>query len=84
MAVAPSRLGTFMGPRPLPGSLEALTLAPWICRSYGTHTGDDGSLSDLPNKPPYRCIKCWLDDRKRRGKFRRQNYTERKKSRRPL
>ncbi|XP_059661171.1 uncharacterized protein LOC132307423 isoform X2 [Cornus florida] len=79
MAVAPSQLGTFTGPKPLPGSLEALTLAPWICRSYGTHTGDDGSLSDLPNKPPYRCIKCWLDDRKRRGKFRRQNYTERKK-----
>ncbi|XP_059668532.1 homeobox-leucine zipper protein HOX32-like isoform X2 [Cornus florida] len=39
MAIAPSRLSTHMGPKPLPGSPEALTLARWICRSYRIHTG---------------------------------------------
>lgn len=34
MAISPSRLSSHMGPKPLPGSPEALTLARWICRSY--------------------------------------------------
>lgn len=34
MAIAPSRLSSHMGLKPLPGSPEALTLARWICRSY--------------------------------------------------
>lgn len=34
MAIAPSRLGAQIGPKSLPGSPEALTLARWICRSY--------------------------------------------------
>lgn len=34
MAIAPSRLGSQLGPKPLPQSPEALTLAQWICRSY--------------------------------------------------
>ena len=34
MAIAPSRLNSHMGLKPLPGSPEALTLARWICRSY--------------------------------------------------
>lgn len=34
MAIAPSRLSTQLGPKSLPGSPEALTLARWICRSY--------------------------------------------------
>jgi homeobox-leucine zipper protein len=34
MAISPSRLGSQMGPKSLPGSPEALTLARWICRSY--------------------------------------------------
>lgn len=34
MAIAPSRLSSNMGLKPLPGSPEALTLARWICRSY--------------------------------------------------
>lgn len=34
MAIAPSRLSTQLGPKPLPQSPEALTLAQWICRSY--------------------------------------------------
>ncbi|KAK9268159.1 hypothetical protein L1049_010601 [Liquidambar formosana] len=41
MAIAPSRLSSHMGPNPLPGSPEALTLARWICRSYRIHTGGD-------------------------------------------
>ncbi|XP_058071585.1 homeobox-leucine zipper protein HOX32 [Magnolia sinica] len=39
MAIAPSRLGSHMGPKPPPGTPEALTLARWICRSYRFHTG---------------------------------------------
>lgn len=34
MAIAPSRVSTQMGPKPLPGSPEAVTLVRWICRSY--------------------------------------------------
>ena len=34
MAIAPSRLGSHVGPKPLPGSPEALALARWIFRSY--------------------------------------------------
>ncbi|KAL5771870.1 hypothetical protein ACOSP7_011479 [Xanthoceras sorbifolium] len=41
MAIAPSRLSSHVGPKPLPGSPEALTLARWICRSYRIHTGGD-------------------------------------------
>ncbi|XP_057433102.1 homeobox-leucine zipper protein ATHB-14-like [Lotus japonicus] len=41
MAIAPSRLSTQMGPKPLPGSPEAVTLVRWICRSYRIHTGAD-------------------------------------------
>ncbi|GAB2214033.1 hypothetical protein Drorol1_Dr00018365 [Drosera rotundifolia] len=39
MAIAPNRLSSFDGPKSLPGSPEALTLARWICRSYRVHTG---------------------------------------------
>ncbi|MED6135065.1 Homeobox-leucine zipper protein ATHB-14 [Stylosanthes scabra] len=41
MAIAPSRVGTQLGPKSLPGSPEALTLARWISRSYRIHTGSD-------------------------------------------
>ncbi|KAK2991251.1 hypothetical protein RJ640_018008 [Escallonia rubra] len=41
MAIAPSRLSSQLGPKPLPGSPEALTLARWICSSYRIHTGSD-------------------------------------------
>ncbi|KAK6917079.1 Homeobox domain [Dillenia turbinata] len=41
MAIAPSRLGSQLGPKPLPGSPEALTLARWISRSYRIHTGSE-------------------------------------------
>ncbi|TXG48117.1 hypothetical protein EZV62_027411 [Acer yangbiense] len=41
MAIAPSRLSSDVGPKPLPGSPEALTLARWICRSYRIHTGGE-------------------------------------------
>ncbi|GMY38079.1 homeobox-leucine zipper protein ATHB-14-like isoform X1 [Fagus crenata] len=41
MAISPSRLGSQMGPKSLPGSPEALTLARWICRSYRIHTGGE-------------------------------------------
>lgn len=34
MAIAPSQLGSQIGPKSLPGSPEALTLAQWITRSY--------------------------------------------------
>lgn len=34
MAISPSRLGPHAGPKALPGSPEALTLARWISRSY--------------------------------------------------
>ncbi|XP_077253799.1 homeobox-leucine zipper protein HOX32-like [Tasmannia lanceolata] len=39
MAIAPSRLSLHAGPKPPPGSPEAITLARWICRSYRFHTG---------------------------------------------
>lgn len=41
VAIAPSRLSTQMGPKLLPGSPEAVTLARWIWRSYRIHTGED-------------------------------------------
>ncbi|XP_062161229.1 homeobox-leucine zipper protein ATHB-14-like isoform X1 [Alnus glutinosa] len=41
MAISPSRLSSHMGPKSLPGSPEALTLARWICRSYRIHTGGE-------------------------------------------
>ncbi|KAK4254734.1 hypothetical protein QN277_010073 [Acacia crassicarpa] len=41
MAIAPSRLSTQLGPKSLPGSPEALTLARWVCRSYRIHTGGE-------------------------------------------
>ena len=34
MALAPSRLGSHLGPRLPPGTPEALTLARWVCQSY--------------------------------------------------
>lgn len=34
MAISPSQLGCQIGPKSLPGSPEALTLAQWISRSY--------------------------------------------------
>ena len=34
IALAPSRLGSHLGPRLPPGTPEALTLARWICQSY--------------------------------------------------
>eukprot|EP01018_Ginkgo_biloba_P016524 Gb_02083 [translate_table: standard] len=39
MALAPSRQSTLLGPRPPPGTPEALTLAGWICQSYRFHLG---------------------------------------------
>ncbi|XP_068320891.1 homeobox-leucine zipper protein HOX32-like [Pyrus communis] len=41
MAIAPSRLSSQIGPKPLPGSPEAHTLARWIFRSYRIHTGGE-------------------------------------------
>ncbi|CAK9142881.1 unnamed protein product [Ilex paraguariensis] len=41
MAIAPSRLISQLGPKALPGSPEALTLARWISRSYRMHTGQE-------------------------------------------
>ncbi|KAJ8549294.1 hypothetical protein K7X08_033001 [Anisodus acutangulus] len=41
MAIAPSRLGSQLTPKSLPGSPEAITLARWICRSYKVHTGGE-------------------------------------------
>jgi len=41
MALAPSRLNSHVGPRPPPGTPEALTLARWICQSYRLHIGVD-------------------------------------------
>ncbi|XP_044507645.1 homeobox-leucine zipper protein ATHB-14-like [Mangifera indica] len=41
MAIAPSRLSSQVGAKPLPGSPEALTLARWICCSYRIHTGGE-------------------------------------------
>ncbi|XP_018847863.1 homeobox-leucine zipper protein ATHB-14-like isoform X2 [Juglans regia] len=41
MAISPSRLSSHAGPKPLPGSPEALTLAQWICRGYRVHTGGE-------------------------------------------
>eukprot|EP00262_Sarcandra_glabra_P002064 TRINITY_DN12319_c0_g2_i1.p1 TRINITY_DN12319_c0_g2~~TRINITY_DN12319_c0_g2_i1.p1 ORF type:complete len:444 (-),score=58.82 TRINITY_DN12319_c0_g2_i1:136-1467(-) len=39
LAIAPSPLGSHVGPKLLPGSPEALTLARWICQSYSYHLG---------------------------------------------
>ncbi|KAK7302074.1 hypothetical protein RJT34_12953 [Clitoria ternatea] len=39
MVIAPSRLGTQLGPKSLPGLPKALALARWICRNYRIHTG---------------------------------------------
>nr|QOQ51219.1 class III HD-Zip protein [Picea abies] len=39
MALAPSRLGSHLGPRLPPGTPEALTLARWVCQSYRFHLG---------------------------------------------
>ncbi|KGN65925.1 hypothetical protein Csa_023222 [Cucumis sativus] len=39
MAIAPSQLGSQIGPKSLPASPEALTLAQWITRSYRIHSG---------------------------------------------
>ncbi|GMH01417.1 hypothetical protein Nepgr_003256 [Nepenthes gracilis] len=39
LAIAPCRLNSFIGPKSLPGSPEALTLARWISRSYRIQTG---------------------------------------------
>ncbi|XP_071724346.1 homeobox-leucine zipper protein ATHB-14-like isoform X2 [Rutidosis leptorrhynchoides] len=53
MAISPSRLSNSqLGPRSLPGSPEALTLARWISRSYRVHTGGellkaDGQSGDV-------------------------------------
>ncbi|KDP34935.1 hypothetical protein JCGZ_09223 [Jatropha curcas] len=41
MAISPSRLSSQIGPKSLPGSPEAITLAQWISRSYRIHTGGD-------------------------------------------
>ncbi|GFP78815.1 homeobox-leucine zipper protein hox32 [Phtheirospermum japonicum] len=41
MAIAPSRLGSQMVPKPPDGSPEAVTLARWISRSYRLHTRKD-------------------------------------------
>nr|BAQ19376.1 phabulosa [Sarracenia purpurea] len=41
MAIAPSQINPHLGPKPLPVSPEALTLAQWICRSYRSHTGGE-------------------------------------------
>ncbi|XP_057462477.1 homeobox-leucine zipper protein ATHB-14-like [Actinidia eriantha] len=41
MAIAPSPLGSHLGPKPLPASPEAHTLAQWISRSYRIHTGGE-------------------------------------------
>nr|AIV98135.1 class III HD-Zip protein HDZ2 [Cunninghamia lanceolata] len=41
MALAPSRLNPHIGPRPPPGTPEAITLARWICHSYRLHLGVD-------------------------------------------
>ncbi|XP_071711814.1 homeobox-leucine zipper protein REVOLUTA-like [Rutidosis leptorrhynchoides] len=41
MAISPSGLSPCVGPKPSPGSPEALTLAQWICQSYMYHVGAD-------------------------------------------
>ncbi|GAV67248.1 Homeobox domain-containing protein/START domain-containing protein/MEKHLA domain-containing protein [Cephalotus follicularis] len=47
MAIAPSLLSSHMGPKSLPGSPEAVTLAQWICRSYRIHTKGELLRIDL-------------------------------------
>ncbi|XP_077226813.1 homeobox-leucine zipper protein REVOLUTA-like [Tasmannia lanceolata] len=46
LAITPSRLGSHMGPKPPPGSPEALTLTRWICQSYSYHLGVELLTSD--------------------------------------
>ncbi|KAI7746640.1 hypothetical protein M8C21_013284 [Ambrosia artemisiifolia] len=41
MAISPSGLSPCVGPKPSPGSPEAVTLAQWICQSYMYHLGAD-------------------------------------------
>ncbi|PKA62177.1 Homeobox-leucine zipper protein HOX32 [Apostasia shenzhenica] len=41
MAISPSRAGSLVGAKHLPGSPEALTLARWISCSYKFHTGSE-------------------------------------------
>ncbi|XP_076884395.1 homeobox-leucine zipper protein REVOLUTA-like [Bidens hawaiensis] len=41
MAISPSGLSPCVGPKPSPGSPEAITLAQWICQSYTYHLGAD-------------------------------------------
>ncbi|PSS28967.1 Homeobox-leucine zipper protein [Actinidia chinensis var. chinensis] len=41
MAISPSQLSSHLGPKQLPGSPEALTLARRISRSYRIHTGGE-------------------------------------------
>ncbi|XP_030479975.1 homeobox-leucine zipper protein ATHB-14 [Cannabis sativa] len=48
MAIAPSQLGSQIGPKALPQSPEALTLTQWICRSYRIHTGGELFQMDSP------------------------------------
>ncbi|XP_068664718.1 homeobox-leucine zipper protein REVOLUTA-like isoform X2 [Aristolochia californica] len=46
MAISPSRLVSHTGPKLIPGSPEALTLARWICQSYSFHLGAELLKSD--------------------------------------
>ncbi|XP_068652808.1 homeobox-leucine zipper protein REVOLUTA-like [Aristolochia californica] len=46
MAISPSGLGSHTGPKLVPGSPEALTLARWICQSYSYHLGAELLRSD--------------------------------------
>ncbi|XP_057954412.1 homeobox-leucine zipper protein REVOLUTA [Malania oleifera] len=46
MAISPSGLSPTVGPKLVPGSPEALTLAHWICQSYSYHLGSDLLRSD--------------------------------------
>ncbi|GLU02492.1 hypothetical protein SLE2022_197410 [Rubroshorea leprosula] len=46
MAISPSGLSPAVGPKLLPGSPEAVTLAHWICQSYSYHLGVEFMRSD--------------------------------------
>ncbi|KAB1996975.1 hypothetical protein ES319_D13G269000v1 [Gossypium barbadense] len=41
MAISPCGSSPTIGPKPSPGSPEALTLAHWICQSYSFHLGEE-------------------------------------------